>query len=704
MHRLVLTFLLTVVTALASSANYNIQQNKSIADSLTRILSKTKEPEARVKILYDIFDLAPQDSVTVVGERVLAEALKAKDYKSAMDMYRRLASFNIARDTGRISDYLQGLQKLPKTPEREATECFVYLSAMTSRARYASEQERYQQIHNLIHRYRDTVTRNSPINDRVALLFTICNYLDAAMPGEVLTAYLNELDGIIKKMPYRLTGLENMFYLHAAMAYTFNDQPSRAIASDRELLNVIDRLDKERRDQGRKYRNYDRFRYSVYRRMLSNADALSTDEVEKIFRKVRALQETNQLIAEDMEHNPRAEAYYLMAKGRYTQALPLLQNSLKVEKQNDIRRQLLRLLVKAAEKTEDEAVLKEALSEYNNVLEQTLRERTTQRGQELLALYNVADLRPDKSSISDKEAMKAISANEHLWVLLIIVLVLLVIALIMFIVLYRRSRNLSYKLQETNEMLTSERDNLRKIQASLIETRDQARVANRHKSDFISNMTHEVTTPLNALVECAHLIVDNVSSEKRPYLDRFARTIDVSADMLRTLIKDVLEVNNLETGSLTVQRTTVSLNTICMAAIESTRLHAKKGVVLRWANENEPTKTIYTDAQRVEQVLVNLISNGLKFTEKGFVELAYKVNIQEGTTTFTVTDSGIGVPVGKEEQIFERFEKLSPVTQGSGLGLSICRMITKQLKGQIYLDTTYTGSGSRFVFTIPSMP
>lgn len=99
-----------------------------------------------------------------------------------------------------------------------------------------------------------------------------------------------------------------------------------------------------------------------------------------------------------------------------------------------------------------------------------------------------------------------------------------------------------------------------------------------------------------------------------------------------------------------------------------------------------------------------MISNGLKFTDKGFVELESKVNPAAGTATFTVTDSGIGVPEGKEEQIFGRFEKLSPMTQGNGLGLSICRMIARTLNGTIQVDKSYTGDGARFVFTIPSLP
>ena len=678
-------------------------KKQAISDTLARQLSQTKAATHRLQILYDLFDLAPHDSVTVTGERVLEAALEVKDYASAMDMYRRLGSFNIGRDTLRIESYINGLTKLPKSPERDATECFLYLSLMTAKAHYLDEDMRYNQLMHLLQRFRDTRTQNQPIYDRVVMMFTLCNYLDAAVPGEILTSYLNELEGLIKQMPYKLTGLENMFYLHSAMVYTSNDQPARAVAADRELLQVINRLDNERIQQGRIYRNYDRFRYSVYRRMLSNYDALSDEEVEKIYRRVLELQKTNEAVADDMAHNPRVEAYYNMAKENYATALPLLMECLDKERQQHNRRQLLRLAVKAATETGDTQTLNNVAREYSVILEKTLKERTFQRGKELRALYEVAEITdPDSNQASLAERTE--NRNTTLTIILWIALAIIIAIVVAFSVHILRSRRLSMKLRETNALLESERDNLRRIQASLIETRDQARQANRHKSDFISNMTHEVTTPLNALVESAHLIVDNVSSEKRKYLDRFARTIDVSAEMIRTLINDVLEMNNLDSGTLLIQRATIPLNTICIAALQSMRIHTKPGVQLRWANEKEPTQVIFTDARRVEQVLVNLLSNGLKFTDEGYVELAYTVDTEAGTTTFTVTDTGIGVPEGKEEIIFERFEKLSPSSQGNGLGLSISRMIAIQLNGSLYIDTTYTGEGSRFVFTIPSLP
>ena len=484
MSRIVISLLLTFCLMTPSLSAMDAAKKQAISDTLARQLSQTKAATHRLQILYDLFDLAPHDSVTVTGERVLEAALEVKDYASAMDMYRRLGSFNIGRDTLRIESYINGLTKLPKSPERDATECFLYLSLMTAKAHYLDEDMRYNQLMHLLQRFRDTRTQNQPIYDRVVMMFTLCNYLDAAVPGEILTSYLNELAGLIKQMPYKLNGLENMFYLHSAMVYTSNDQPARAVAADRELLQVINRLDNERIQQGRIYRNYDRFRYSVYRRMLSNYDALSDEEVEKIYRRVLELQKTNEAVADDMAHNPRVEAYYNMAKENYATALPLLMECLDKERQQHNRRQLLRLAVKAATETGDTQTLNNVAREYSVILEKTLKERTFQRGKELRALYEVAEITdPDSNQASLAERTE--NRNTTLTIILWIALAIIIAIVVAFSVHILRSRRLSMKLRETNALLESERDNLRRIQASLIETRDQARQANRHKSDFI---------------------------------------------------------------------------------------------------------------------------------------------------------------------------------------------------------------------------
>lgn len=703
MRRLALLLISALLLPLAAGANARTVGNAAITDSLYRKLHNTQNPKLRLAMLYDIFDLAPQDSVNATGQRVLEAAREAHDTAAIYDMYRRLASFNQAKDTTLIRKYLNEISQMPETPERNASKTFVYLCALISQANYAKESERFSRISELIKLY-NSLPEDSGNERRLVMLYTLCKYLDLTMPSYALTDYLGELETLINNQPYQLDALKNMFYLNAAMIYTNNDQPAQAIAADRNLLKIIGDLERKAKTDGHRYRSYDKFRYTVYRRMLSNYEALGPDEIEPLYNEIRKLRNRMPEIDRDMRENPHAVAYYLMAKERYSQAKEPLKRAIDTETRFSTRLRLYKFLAKAAEKDGDTELLNRTLKTYNQMLEETLRQRTLERARQVSLLYGIG-LDPETFNAENSGESEEDSERHTLYIVtLVTALGLLLIVSILLLVLYRRSHSLSRKLLDTNDLLTAERDNLKRTQTDLIAARDEARKANRHKSDFINNMSHEVSTPLNSIIECSHLIVDNAAAEKKPYLERFAKTIDISADMLRTLINDVLEINNLEGNSLVVQRTNVSVQALCMAAIESVKKHVPKGVDLIWANAGQPDTTIFTDAGRVEQVIINMLSNGLKFTESGFVKFEYVIDQKAGTTSFIVTDSGIGVPEGKEDIIFGRFEKLSPMDPGSGLGLSISRMIANLLHGHIYVDTTYKEQGSRFIFTIPSKP
>lgn len=134
------------------------------------------------------------------------------------------------------------------------------------------------------------------------------------------------------------------------------------------------------------------------------------------------------------------------------------------------------------------------------------------------------------------------------------------------------------------------------------------------------------------------------------------------------------------------------------------RQHAlalQPGVTISFEQENAPDVYITTDSRRVEQVLINLLSNAAKFTSEGTISLSYIIDRPNNSVTFAVSDTGIGIPEGKEEEIFDRFRKLDRTTQGSGLGLAICRMIADLLGGSVRVDTSHKGKGANFLFTIP---
>lgn len=215
-------------------------------------------------------------------------------------------------------------------------------------------------------------------------------------------------------------------------------------------------------------------------------------------------------------------------------------------------------------------------------------------------------------------------------------------------------------------------------------------------------MSHEVEAPLSAIVEYSQLIVDTVAEDKKAYLSKFASIVTLSADLLQTIINDVLTINSIDSGQLSIKRMPVSAKELCVVAVETERKHAGPDVEVVFENADDAdTATITTDSLRVEQVLINLVGNGVKFTPSGTVSLRYDFDDDRSHITFTVTDTGPGIGEGEADKIFERFYKGNKYSQGVGLGLSICRLIARLLGGEVDVDKNYR-RGARFTFTIPT--
>ena len=272
------------------------------------------------------------------------------------------------------------------------------------------------------------------------------------------------------------------------------------------------------------------------------------------------------------------------------------------------------------------------------------------------------------------------------WTFTIIIslILLLVLGLIVYIHLH--------KLR--NELL-KERSDLLKSDKNLRIARDQAEESNRMKSLFISNMSHEIRTPLNAIVGFTQLLDSEMEDgdERKEY----SRIITDNSALLLNLVNDILDLSRLESERYRFTFEDEHLADCCRSVLNSVRHRVKPGVELKFTADDE-NFVLKTDKLRLSQVLINLLTNATKFTEKGFIELAYTVHQKEGFVQFTVTDTGCGIPLDKQDTIFERFEKLHEHVQGTGLGLSICRIIADRVNGKVYVDKDYT-AGARFIFT-----
>jgi CheY-like chemotaxis protein len=230
--------------------------------------------------------------------------------------------------------------------------------------------------------------------------------------------------------------------------------------------------------------------------------------------------------------------------------------------------------------------------------------------------------------------------------------------------------------------------------------------ANRYKSEFLANMSHELRTPLNSSLILAKLLADNRDGNLSPEQVKYARGISSAGNDLLALINDILDLSKIEARKVEVTRTAVNLNELASRLAQTFEpLAEQKQIYFRVIKSPELPVTIDTDAQRLGQILKNLLSNALKFTERG--EVALEIAPRGEQVEFAVRDTGIGIDEEHHQAIFEPFRQADGTTNrkfgGTGLGLSISRELARLLGGQISLESR-PGQGSTFRLLMPLTP
>ena len=228
--------------------------------------------------------------------------------------------------------------------------------------------------------------------------------------------------------------------------------------------------------------------------------------------------------------------------------------------------------------------------------------------------------------------------------------------------------------------------------------KEKAVQAIQRKNMFLSNMSHEVRTPLNAIVGFSAVLTDEDESFDDESRREFSEIIKVNSFQLLKLINDILDFSDFENDNITFNIRTHDAVKLCNEVVETVMVSRKLEVEMRFDTDLS-VLMLDTDDARLRQVLINLLVNAAKFTEQGSIVLELKM-ADAGTALFSVTDTGCGIPPEKQHLIFERFEKLNDFVQGSGLGLSICQLIVKYMNGKLWVDSGYT-RGARFCFTHP---
>ena len=237
----------------------------------------------------------------------------------------------------------------------------------------------------------------------------------------------------------------------------------------------------------------------------------------------------------------------------------------------------------------------------------------------------------------------------------------------------------------------------KQAELELRKAKEKAEESDRFKSAFLANMSHEIRTPLNAIVGFSGVLIsDDCDAESR---HEYVAIIQKNSDLLLRLINDILDISRLETGRLKLSYEEVEIVSLCQSVLATTS-YGKRDVVEYVFRTPCEEFILETDVQRLQQILINLLSNANKFTEQGSITLGIEINEEQDCVYFSVTDTGRGIPEDKQKKVFERFEKLDEYVQGTGLGLAICKLTITMMGGDIWVDGDYK-EGARFVVRHP---
>lgn len=647
---LVTIFALLTSAGIATARKYNPD---AVLPQLQQQLAQATTPLDSVKILYDIYDISPRKDQLAVGRRLYDVAGRAGDVNAQLDIMRLNSNlYNSDKEFDRLR---RQTQSMPRSREQRETDLFLQMRKLSFATR-RPDAETTQSIATIINKLNASKADKTDDIDRLLNLYTVAAYMRNVPDSKLLEQYVDSMVSMVNSKQYTLYALRNIIYSEAANIYSDAGQTKKAVEANRNMLAMIDGLERKYRNAGRKYRDYDISRYIVYRRMLRNYKALTPAEVDKYYNEIQKLAQSNSDVAADLQRNRTPMAFYHMAKGHYADAIPLLQEAIEGSKAFPVTRQLHCMLQTAARETGDSVTLMKSLATMDKLNQDLEESHLADRYRELQVAYEVNSMEADeyKQRVRNAEAETArlrsnFSYNLLIWGLFAILLVVLLFY-------WTRYRSNIARLRRMADAMALQRDMLKNNKYN----------DNDSHTDYIRE-SHVTTSDTRELL----------------------------FSIMTSLLYTAAIGNNERDSHIEKQ----PVNTILKDTAERSERHLLPGTDLKIMYPDTDFN-VTTDVNALTYLLDRIIMFAQSSSNGGQVTLKANRTDKSNRVQFIFTHSGERIKRGNEETLFEYIINMDEMAERDDSSMIICRLIALLLQCNITYNPHVDGP-AKLIVSIP---
>ena len=663
-HLLTAIFILISSTVLAS----NLTQ---AADSLLGVLKNTQSPELRIQIYRNLADIYTESNeARTYLLKMYQEASTIDDRKSMLNALDDILIAGINdynKDT--VAKYTELFEKIATKEELKCLLPFYRMRTFDSRC-YSGERD--EAVKEEISSQNSKIKAKEDIYNQVASAYNMGTSFYMSDQFTKAIPYLDKAMQLAESLPEKDKYIYKKFITwRVCFTYAQAGKSKEAVKIMEQLINMVEYKYKTDYQKQRPFYNIDLYLLQYYSFMISSLPVLTLEQEKSYWRRI---QEIGKSLTNDLDKYN----YYLCANNYYSNNRTE-RDFLKAIAAND---SLIKFATILAPQNlpglyNINSMTYEAIKDYQNALKYLKISHQIQDSLNTEATHkqlNELQVKYDMNALNNEKTMLEIKNKKTMLTSLSILLIIVITICTYLYFSWKKEKRMKMELKALHL---------------------KAQESEKMKQSFINSICHEIRTPLNAIVGFSDLIMnEEIDAEMRK---EFPPEIQKNTVLLTSLINSMLEVANLDVSEEKLPCKPIDIKNICVH--EMKQLKKKEGIEYK-LEITEESMIIPSNAQYLTQVIEHLLSNANKFTEKGQITLGYRVNQSKEEISIYVSDTGCGIPQEKHEEVFNRFSKLDTFMPGNGLGLYLCRLITKRLAGEIKIDPAYK-EGTRMIVTLP---